>query len=192
MKLSEEKRNQFIMVALLTGGVLAGLYFGLIRSQQQGLTELNDSRATARDKLDLVRQAIHNQQLIETELDQQNKLLATQEKDMAAGDLYLWMINFITRFNTGYGLNIPQFDKGGDSTEVKLLPKFPYKQVTVPISGTGYYHDIGRFVADFENRFPGSRVLNLDLQPGPVQVREEREKLSFKMEIVTLVKSSSM
>src|ERR1035437_8226883 len=127
MKLSEEKRNQFIMVALLTGGVLAGLYFGLNRSQQQGLPELNNSRATARDKLDLVRQAIHNQQLIETDLDQQNKLLATQEEDMAAGDLYLWMINFITRFNTGYGVNIPQFAKGGDSTGVKLLSKFPSK-----------------------------------------------------------------
>jgi hypothetical protein len=61
----------------------------------------------------------------------------------------------------------------------------------VSISGSAHYHDIGKFVADFENQFPTSRILNLDISPSSVTAADEKEKLAFKMDIVSLVASSA-
>jgi len=107
---------------------------------------------------------------------------------MASGDLYSAMIAFISNFKKPYNVDIPQFNSGGAAAEMNLLPKFPYKQVTISVAGAAYYDDLGKFIADFENRFPSSRVLNLDLSPASSQNAEEKEKLSFRMDIVSLVK----
>jgi hypothetical protein len=56
------------------------------------------------------------------------------------------------------------------------------------IGGTSYYHDLGKFIADFENQFPLFRVLNLEMEPAPSVAGAEKEKLSFKMDVVALVK----
>jgi len=63
------------------------------------------------------------------------------------------------------------------------------------VRGTAYYHDLGKFIADFENAFPYVRLLNLEMEPvglpSPASNPEEQEKLSFKMDIVTLIKPTS-
>ena len=46
-------------------------------------------------------------------------------------------------------------------------------------------------VADFENQFPYLRVLNLSLEPSSAAAGNDREKLSFKMEVAALVKPST-
>ena len=38
--------------------------------------------------------------------------------------------------------------------DVNLLPNFPYKQATLTVAGTAHFHDLGRFLADFENQIP--------------------------------------
>jgi len=69
-----------------------------------------------------------------------------------------------------------------------LLPAFPFKQVKFAVTGTAYYHDLGRFIADFENTYPHIRVANLQVQPG--DAGDGAEKLSFRMEVIALVKST--
>jgi len=76
-----------------------------------------------------------------------------------------------------------------DVETMDLLPSFPFKQVKFTITGKAYYHDLGKFIADFENTFPHIRVVNLQLQPD--QANGSDEKLSFKMEVIALVKSPS-
>ncbi|HTQ49209.1 MAG TPA: GspMb/PilO family protein, partial [Candidatus Acidoferrales bacterium] len=67
---------------------------------------------------------------------------------------------------------------------------FPFKEIRVTISGTAYYHELGKFLADFENSFPHIRVVNLALEP--VNATEAgNEKLSFRMDIIALVKPNS-
>jgi hypothetical protein len=56
--------------------------------------------------------------------------------------------------------------------------------------GTGYFHDIGKFIADLENKFPHMRVVNLAIDPSNAQ-GAGLEKLSFRMEIVALVKPNA-
>jgi Tfp pilus assembly protein PilO len=189
--LSKEKRSQLVLVVLATAGVLAGLYLGLISSQQDSLRALAENRIAAEHKLQQVKQTIEMAEAIEGQVEQAGKRLAQVEAGMATGDLYSWAINTIRQFKLPYKVEIPQFSQIDGPKEVNMLPAFPYKQVNMTISGTALFYDFGKFVADFENQFPYLRVLNLTLEPVSASVASERERLSFKMEVAALVKPAT-
>ena len=91
--------------------------------------------------------------------------------------------------NGGHKVEIPQFSKELQ-TEVGLFTKFPYRAAVFTLRGTAYFHDFGRFVADFENKFPHIRIQNIELEPANSangNGAEESEQLAFKMEIVPLI-----
>jgi hypothetical protein len=71
-----------------------------------------------------------------------------------------------------------------------LVPGLPYKQIRVHIRGIGYYHDIGKFICDLENKYPHLRVINLALEPAS-QADNSSEKLAFQADIVALVKPNA-
>ena len=73
---------------------------------------------------------------------------------------------------------------------MNLLPNFPYKQATLSLVGTAHFHDFGRFLADLENQFPHIRVVNLSLELNQSPAAEDQETVSFKLDIVTLVKTN--
>jgi len=191
-KLSKEKRDQLILVTLVTVAVLIGLWFGLISFQKQHLKGLADRHDAGQRKLTQMQQAIKNVSQVEIALGEAGKRLREQEDEMASGDLNSWMYNTVRRFKLPYRVEIAQYSSVDAPKEMNMLPKFPYRQATIAIGGTGYFHDIGKFVADLENHFPHLRVLNMELEPNPAvggtATEPEREKLSFKMEIVALVK----
>jgi Tfp pilus assembly protein PilO len=189
-RLSKEKRSQLILVALVVVAIIAGLWFGVIRSQQEDLRTLSAKKTEDLNKLSQTADTIKNSEKTKSELVTVSNQLATAERDMPYGDLYLSLVNTIRKFNKNYNVQISQFNPTGADTPENLLPRFPYRQVTVSISGMAHYHDLGKFVADFENEFPTSRVLNLDLSPSSVTAPEDKEKLSFRMDIVSLVASS--
>ena len=75
---------------------------------------------------------------------------------------------------------------------VDLLPGYPYKQIKLSLIGTAYYHDLGKFIADFENAFPHMRLVNLEVEPSPGTTGpESAERLGFRMDVVILVKTAS-
>ena len=189
--LSKDKRNQLVLVIVATGGVLAGLWFGLIRFQEQTLQQLAQSKRSAEQKLDQVKQAIETADAVEVQLGEASKRLAKIESTMASGDLYLWTINTLRQFKPGYRVEIPQFSQIDGPKDMNLLPAFPYKQANMTISGSALFTDFGRFVADFENQFPYMRVINLSLEPNPSTSPPDKERLSFRMEIATLVKNTA-
>jgi Tfp pilus assembly protein PilO len=69
------------------------------------------------------------------------------------------------------------------------MPNFPYKQVRLSLSGTGYYHNLGKFVSDFENTFPHMRLVNLAI--GTTDSSDSSELLSFHFDVVALVKPNT-
>jgi hypothetical protein len=89
----------------------------------------------------------------------------------------------------GYQVDIPQFGRETPS-EVGIFPKFPYRAAVFNVKGSAYYHDFGKFLADFENAFPYIRVQNIELDSlaDSSGSRESSEKLNFKMELLTLVR----
>jgi hypothetical protein len=189
-KLSKEKRNHLVLVAVAVLIAVAGLYFGLIRCQNESLIQLAQKKAAAAKKLQLTLDAIHRADRIKADLDDAKNTLAGAESDVASGDLYAWVINWLRGFKAPYKVEIPQFSQLGTPVDVNLMPNFPYKQTTLTVAGTAHFHDVGHFLADLENQFPHIRVVNLSLDLNQSPVAEEKETVSFKLDIVTLVKTS--
>lgn len=189
-KLSKQKRTQLIIVLLGTVAVLAGLGYGLIKLQQDRLRVLADKKSAAEVQLRKMEDAIKRADQVNAAYTQVAQALSEKETGMASGDLYSWMISTLRRFKGNYKIEIPQFSPVSTPADCNLIPKFPYKQATLSIGGTAYYHDLGRFVADFENSFPLMRIVNLNLELNPTPAAAEKEKLAFRMDIVALVKTS--
>ena len=187
-KLPKEKRTKLVLVALLTLVAASGLYFGLIRRQNEALAHLAERKATAARKLQTVRDAIHRAEPIKKELEDAKVALIAAERDVASGDLYAWVINWLRQYKAPYRVEIPQYSQLSSPVDVNLLPNFPYKQATLTVAGSAYFHDLGRFLADLENQFPHVQLLNLSLDAKGPSSPAEPETLSFRMDIVTLAK----
>jgi Tfp pilus assembly protein PilO len=185
-RLSKEKRQQLILAILVTATVVAGFYFTVIRWQQQNLREAQDKKQTAQRKLEDVRKAVQEADRIQSDLVDFSRKLADREKNIASGDLLAWVFTTIRQFKRPYDVDVPQF--GSIITEpTTAFAEFPYKQFRITLGGTAHYHDLGRFIADLENRFPEVRVANLDLQPAPLAPGQS-EMLLFRMDLVVLIK----
>jgi Tfp pilus assembly protein PilO len=190
-KLPRDKRNKLIAVVAGTLVALAGLYFGLIKHQEQNIEHLKQNKVAVEAKHRQMLEAIKHANQIEADLVAAKKALADAEADIASGDLYSWVINTLREFKGKYNkVNVPQFNPIGATTDVTLLPNFPYKQAILSVAGTAHFHDFGRFLADLENQFPHIRVLNLSLELNQSPVAEEQETVSFRMDVVTLVKTN--
>jgi hypothetical protein len=191
--LSKEKRLQLVLVGLLTGGAIAGLWFGLIAMQESKIKEIAQKKQSVQKEIDKVQKVKVGSSDLEKELKEATNRLAQIEEGMpsANGDLFSWIVSSIKQFNApSYKVDMPQFSAPAVG-EVHMFSSFPYNQAVVTVGGTAYYFEFGKFLADLENHFPYVRVQNLNLEPGFAAntAGDEREKLSFRMEIVTLVKS---
>lgn len=189
-KLSREKRNQLAVVIIITLAVLGLIYFGLIRPQYDSLHQIARSKKTADSKLVGIKNTITNATSVTKSLAVVSAELAHTEQDMATGDLYSWTYDTLRRFRQPYQIEIPEVGHPSVS-DVDLLAGFPYKQIRFSVNGTGYYHDLGRFIADFENNFPHARVINLSIEPAAT-ADSASEKLAFRMDIIALVKPNPL
>lgn len=191
-KLSKEKTNHLILVGLLTVGTIAGLWFGLISAQNQKIKEISDKIHDTQQQIDRVQSVVVGANQVDSSLKVSLARLNEIELGMPSGDLYLWMLRTIQAFNMpGYKVTVPTIGLPV-TTSVSMLPNYPYNQAAAAVNGSAYYTEFGKFLADFENHFPYMRVQNLGLEPTPGGTKDEdRERLSFHMEIVSLVKTNS-
>jgi hypothetical protein len=187
-KLSKEKRNQLIMAVGGIAVVIVVLYLGLIHPQYDALGK--SASAVANKAADLQKQkktmtlALAN----DTKFKEATTQLASAESDIASGDSYAWSYDLIRRFKTNHKVEIPTIAEP-TVQDVDILPDFPYRQIRMTVTGTAFYHDLGKFVADFENTYPHIRITNLYVAPATGAV--EPETLTFRFEIVALVKGNS-
>jgi Tfp pilus assembly protein PilO len=188
-RLSPAKRNQLIMVLLITAALIGSVYFLLISPQNNENHKLVNQTNDRQSDLDKYRKIISQAEASSNQLASATLQLRNSEADIASGDIYAWIYDTIRRFKTGYNLNIPTVSQPAIG-EVDLIPNFPYKQLKLSLVGTGYYHDLGKFVADFENNFPHMRLVNLSIQTAS-DPNGASEQLSFRMDVVALVKPNS-
>jgi hypothetical protein len=186
-KISKEKQKQLALVVIATFAVLGIIGYVFIKGGYAKLQTLEQKKIAAGEKLDQMQKAAKRSKEVEKTYSETRDSLAEKEADMASGDLYSWMFTTLRRFQKGYKVELPQISPVV-SGEVNLLPKFPYQQAMVTVGGSAHFHELGRFIADFENAFPYMRISNLSLDVNPGSAPTDFEKLSFKMEIVTLVK----
>ena len=187
-KLSKEKRDRLILVCFSTLGIIAALWLTLIQSEREKLKQMRAETSNLVDQIEGTTRLINQETEFHKTLENLNAEMARRESGMASGDRYAWFINMLNKFKTGYALEIPQI--GHDAVgPVGLFPEFPYEAATFKISGSGTYFEFGRFLRDFENKYPYIRVQNLDLKP--LKTEAKKEQISFNMDVVTLVKPAA-
>jgi Tfp pilus assembly protein PilO len=189
-KLPKEKKIQLLIIAVGTVVIMAGLWFGLIAVQQEKINKIANKSLSVQQDIAKMQRVVVEASQVEVQLEAATNRLAQIEAAMPTGDLFSWTVSSLKQFNTpSYKVDMPQIGAPGVG-EVKMLPNFPYNQATVVVTGTAYYYDFGKFLADLENHFPYLRVENLSLSPGSGTSPDEHEKLSFHMYIVNLVKAT--
>jgi hypothetical protein len=158
--------------------------YGLIHGQYQDISNINKKADDSRNTLQSMEDTIRNADNISARVADLTYTLSHAEGDLVSGDPAAWIYDTIRNFKGKYKVDISvnsQLSMG----PVDLLAKFPYKQLKVTVSGTGYYHDVGKFIADFENAFPHARITNLILEPTG-GAGDNSEKLAFRMDIIAL------
>ena len=190
-KISKEKKIHLAIVAVATVGVIAGLWFFLIGIEQDKIKQIANKSQSVLAEIDKEQKVITAAGQVEVELEAATNRLSHIESAMPSGDLFSWIVSSLKQFNVAsYKVDMPQIGSP-NLGPVRMFPNFPYNEAAVSVSGTAYYYDLGKFIAELENRFPYLRVQNLMLEPGFGATAEEREKLSFHMEIVNLVKPNN-
>jgi Tfp pilus assembly protein PilO len=188
-RLPPAKRNQLIMVILATLAALFLVYYLLIAPQKAENTDLANKIRVEREKLTNIKDSIKGAEKIAANLADSSDQLSRAEEDVATGDVYAWTYDTIRRFKAPYRVDIPSI---GQPTvqDMDMLAGFPYRQVKVNIMGTAFYHDLGKFVSDFENAYPHMRIENISIEPANM-TGPNADKLSFRMDIVALIKPNS-
>jgi Tfp pilus assembly protein PilO len=183
----KEKRKQLFLAVIITVGVVVLIIFGLIDPQIKGIADTKEKIKAAQDKLQTIHDAIQKANEITLQLADVTSTLSHAEEDMASGDVLYWTIGTVNNSKAGFKVEIPTVGQPVKS-DVDLLGHFPYKQAKFTVNGTAYYHDFGKFIAAFENKYPHIRVVNLSLEPTS-EAGANGEKLAFSMELIALIKS---
>ena len=188
-RLPPDKRNKLVLVLAGTAGLIGMVYFFLISPQKEENYKLGVAEAADKAKLQQVRQTVSQATATSDRVAEISQLLARAEDDAATGDVFAWTYDTIRQFKTAHKVEISSIGQPVQS-DVDLIANCPYKQIKFQILGNGYYHDIGKFIASLENKFPHMRVTSLAIDPagGP---DAQGEKLSFRVEIVALVKPNA-
>ena len=193
-RLSKEKRDRLILVVILTIALSVGLWYGIITTRKERLAETKAAIRAAIDKLEKARILVKQTGRAEAQVAEAVNKLKVVEDAMASGDYYTWAIQLLVEHvRDRHQVRIIETTRPVKG-EVLLLAQFPYQAAIFTVRGAGHYHDFGKFLADFENRFPYFRVQNLSLAPGSdggtdtSSAASGEESLSFRMEIVALIK----
>jgi hypothetical protein len=198
-RMPKEKRDKVILVGLGTVAACAVVYFALVNFQLETMKGEEKKKLDADQKVAQGKATLKLESTVESNYKEAFAKLKVEEANLAApGDMYSWLIQTMNNFRVGYNVEIPQYSRETPS-EVGVFAKFPYQAATFTVSGTAHYHDFGRFLADFENKHPYIRVQNLELEPsaesasanGGSSAASAREKLNFRMNLLTLVRPSA-
>jgi Tfp pilus assembly protein PilO len=184
-QLSDTKRNQLLLTLLVSATLICMVYFFLILPQTDANKQLANEIKTAHDKLELFRTTIKQATATGENLKDVINKLNEAEQDVANGDVSAWTYDTLRGFKSAYrSVDIPNMIQPSQS-DVDLIYNFPYKQLKVTLNGIAFYHDLGKFISELENKFPHMRVLNLSIEPA------EGEHLIFHMDVAALVKPNS-
>ena len=194
--LPKEKRDRLILIVIGTIAVVGGIWSGLISTMREGVESTTKQADEKKAKVVNAQRLVNSTSDLQKGLEEATAKLKVMEDGMASGDMYSWIILRVNRFRQDRKVDIPQFSREVRA-DVGMFPKFPYKAAVFTIRGTAFYHDLGKFIADFENAFPHTYLQNLELEPSSnssatANSAAHPELLTFKMEIVTLINPGSL
>src|SRR5207249_2087333 len=156
-KLSKEKRDRLILVVLATIGVVAGLWFGVVKTRQQQLDESKSRLTAAIDNLDKARKRVKQAEKVEADLELATRKLKAIEEIMAAGvDVSSWALLLLDHARAERDLKLIDVPRPVDG-DVGMLPQFPYEAAILYVVWPAHCHQFGEFVVHLDRRLPYSR-----------------------------------
>jgi len=187
MKLSKEKQQQLLLVAMGVVLVIAVLYMLIISRQKEQIATLAATCDKVQADVDKAKKTIKSKDIELEILTSRSNELATIESTLASGgDKYAWFRQTWNRFRMPYQTRVETpFISQPNIGPAAMYGEFPYLTASFNVRGTAHYHDLGRLLMDFENKFPCFRVQKLNISPA--EGADTPEKLNFEMEVVTLV-----
>jgi len=195
-QLSNEKKQHFALVLIGTVLALSVVFFLVIRPANAGIAKLKGDLEAAEKKYNDAAKLVRSAEAEEEKLAAREAQLGAIESTMVSGDINLWIRLTYEKFRTQapYKVEIPNFPPPVLGN-MDMIPEFPYKAATYRVAGTAFYHDLGKFLSDFENFFPFMRVLNLEITPedelGTLNTGVDRERLRFSFELNTLIRPTA-
>ncbi|MEW6305704.1 MAG: hypothetical protein AB1705_19675 [Verrucomicrobiota bacterium] len=186
---TETKRKQLAYLAAGTVAVLVLIWYVVIGAENRVLENTRTQIEDVEARLKVARRGIQLAEGFERDLSVAKKNLQQAETQMPQGDPYRWIIKAFLNFKEPHNVEIVDFEQPR-MADFDLHPPLPHKVAHFSIAGTAHYHDLGKFLAAFENHFRYMRVQRLELEPlsAGSTARAEAEKLAFKIELLTLVK----
>ena len=114
------------------------------------------------------------------------------ENSIATGDPYRWLMKTLPNFYEADAVDLLNYEPPVIH-DWQISPKVPYRAVTFTVSGNAYYQDLGRLLVAVENTHPYLRIKRLDLEPkhSAEPGAKEDEKLSFRLEFVSMFKTNA-
>lgn len=195
-QLSSQKKQHFALVLVGTVLALSVTFFVIISPTNAGIAKLKGDLEAAEKKYSDAAKLVRSAEAEEGKLAAREIQLGAIESTMVSGDINLWIRLTYEKFRTQapYKVEIPNFPPPVLGN-MEMIPDFPYKAATYRVSGTAFYHDLGKFLSDFENFFPFMRVLNLEITPedelGTLNTGVDRERLRFSFELNTLIRPTA-
>jgi len=188
-KLSKAKRDQILITVLSTATVLAIIWFFMISPQRTANQGILKSMGIKEHQLQEIEDSIKKANALTNELQSISTQLENAETDMASNDPNVWIYDLVRHFKEHYKIDVSLSGQTSIS-DVDLIPGLPYRQLKVSVSGSAFYHDLGDFIANFENNFPHIRITNLSMEPASGS-NDPSEKLNFRMDIIALIKPNA-
>jgi hypothetical protein len=188
-KLTIDKRNRYLLLALGTAGVVIALYSFQVQPLRTRLKAAREQIAQNQAKLQNSRRTVAFANQITNEFNLAQDKQKAIEQIMAHGDLYRWVINTFLGLQSQHNVEFTEFSQPV-VTDWEIPPKIAYKGVVFTVSGTASYHEFGLFLAGFENRFPYMRLQSLNLEPATGIQPDPRQpgRLTFTLQFSILVK----
>lgn len=191
MKLTKEKRDHLILTAVGTAVVIAGVWMGVISGQKMKIARLSSEITDMEAKIQKAKTWVNNHDALVAEVDElKQKLKSAEDNLISSTDIYASTVQAVNRVRTRHRVEIKDHTRPVEEP-VTLLPDFPYRAATFTLQGEAFFHDFGRFLADFENSYQHMRVQKLKVTPGSSSLTPVPEKLTFEMEVVTLINKPS-
>ncbi len=189
-KLSKTQRDQLLAIIIGTVTLMAILWYLGVRTKQAELTRTEKKTAQMLDTLTRAENVMRRGQEIADRLQAHTAVLDKREATLAPDrDAYYWIISTMNPFIVSRkGVHLNRASQP-DVTEAGLIPGFPYKWATFHMEVTGFYNEVGKFLADLENDFPYFRVQNLVISVNTA-AGVEPETLGFTFDLVVPVKPS--
>mgnify|MGYP002622215435 CR=1 FL=1 len=185
--LSKEKKQKLFLVVIIVSVVLAGLWFGLVKTQQDRRALIQKQADEAAKKVADAEAKRKKREEINQRLEEKQAAILAREATMPfIGDPYPWILSVMNQYTLARpNLNFTT-QPPSPASDVVLLPKFPYKAVFYRVSMSGFFEDFGRFLAELENEWPFARVQNVQIVPSATG----DEKLDFQFELTSLVSTN--